>query len=932
MGKRYDLAAEGLRVTLEGGVLRSLQGTGERGQVTYIQPEEGFGRILLTWRETKSGKQHSFFPQSMEDFCEEKPERKGRKLYCRSCAQDGPVGAEIRYELSRGRVRQTVTVANRGAEEVELLDLAVCLACHTDFQWGENAGTNVIGHHFIAGHGSHATFYRCDGEGDLLAAFPEGDTEFLYYETDDDGVGDKRKKRGVTWLYCLNRGAAEKPLQAGSRLRIPPKSLRLSAGAQAEFTWSFCLAADYEACRRLFIREGQPVAESIPGYTVPSGLEARLCIRSRERELRLEANREGTVIEKEKEVYLPEAAGEWRHYYRISFGQLGEHTLTVAGPNGRYTHLYYFATEPVETLLKKRGAFLVSKQHRNTGKWYEGLLGEWNNESGVLLGPDNYDRIGGWRIYEVTCDDPGLSKPAFLSSKLAVYPVQEEVDALEYYVEHFVWGGLQRTEEEAYAYGIYGIPDWKVLRESGDGGIRGQLHLWRIYDYPHIALMYYNLYRIAADYPEIRTKLGARVYLQRAFGTALAMFRIPEELDAWSAEKTGLYNELVIPGIIRSLREESMEREADQLERYWNRKAWYFAEECKDVFGSEYPFDTTGFESTCVLAETALFQARYEEQDSRFERQISYGSAWEFMENQLKCNIACRGVLEPAYFWYGSDYRGDNLHYTLSYMAQMGGFSLLRFALYYAQEPFELLRLAYGSVLSSYALMNTGTEESGYGWWFPGKENDGSACGGFEPLYLGETWLDQPHTGGAWYYSCEIDLGFCGGIRSAATVLAGDPLFGQTVYGGIMEQKNGRLVLSCQDGVRKEFHYLGEDGARIHICFRRGQIAREQGIEIHQGMEYLRISMDQENREKSIRVSILTEGCGSWSLTLGGEERGTLCGGERETLSSEEQRTSGGMEPRTPGSREIASGKWADVELPAGTKILELVRVAEIVR
>ena len=37
----------------------------------------------------------------------------------------------------------------------------------------------------------------------------------------------------------------------------------------------------------------------------------------------------------------------------------------------------------------------------------------------VQLGPDNYDRIKSWRVSEVTCDDPGLSKPAYLASKNA---------------------------------------------------------------------------------------------------------------------------------------------------------------------------------------------------------------------------------------------------------------------------------------------------------------------------------------------------------------------------------------------------------------------------------------------------------------------------------------------------------------------------------
>ena len=52
-----------------------------------------------------------------------------------------------------------------------------------------------------------------------------------------------------------------------------------------------------------------------------------------------------------------------------------------------------------------------------------------------MLGPDDYDRIKGWRVYEVTCDDPGLSKPAFLAAKSAEAQVQGEVAALDRYLE-----------------------------------------------------------------------------------------------------------------------------------------------------------------------------------------------------------------------------------------------------------------------------------------------------------------------------------------------------------------------------------------------------------------------------------------------------------------------------------------------------------------
>src|SRR5262245_29139273 len=227
-----------------------------------------------------------------------------------------------------------------------------------------------------------------------------------------------------------------------------------------------------------------------------------------------------------------------------------------------------------------------------------------------MLGPDNYDRIKGWRIYEVTCDDPGLSKPAFLASKQAEHPVQAEVAALDYYIEHFVWGGLQRTTSEEYPYAIYGIPDWKQNRESREPGRNGRQHFWRIYDYPHITLMYFSMYRVAKHQSQIRTALPAEEYLRRAYGTAIAMFTIPYEIERWSAYQTGLYNELAIVDVIDALEAEGKAEEANRLRMHWERKVRAFVVERPDLFRSEYAFDSTGFESTHALARYAVKHAQ----------------------------------------------------------------------------------------------------------------------------------------------------------------------------------------------------------------------------------------------------------------------------------------------------------------------------------
>ncbi|MDE8491764.1 DUF5695 domain-containing protein, partial [Klebsiella pneumoniae] len=78
--------------------------------------------------------------------------------------------------------------------------------------------------------------------------------------------------------------------------------------------------------------------------------------------------------------------------------------------------------------------------------------------------------------------------------------------------------------------------------------------------------------------------------------------------------------------------------------------------------------------------------------------------------------------------------------------------------------------------------------------------------GGFEPAPNGLTWLDQPHHRGAWYYACEIDLGFCGALRSAATIVADDPIFGRIVFGGTLREGDHTIAVVPRDGVRRRFH------------------------------------------------------------------------------------------------------------------------------
>ncbi len=631
---------------------------------------------------------------------------------------------EIRFDMQEKAVDWTFTLVNATDRPIEIGDLALPLSMSRGGGGQRGAaGPVILKHSFISGHGSFLFWMRSDSKGPYLALVPTADTHLEYWDT-QAGPGGRSYN---VYIHSTAAGAAAR--ERGTKWRQPHTSLILAPKGQAGDSRSYGLrfrwADGYDGVRQVLVEEGGIDCHVVPGMTVPTDLVARFALRTRQEIRSIEAEFPDAT-----RIQSLGPQGDYR-LYQVRFAKLGENRLEVRYGPDRHLFLEFFCTEPIETLIRKRGAFLARSQHRDSSKWYNGLITDWNMQDQVLPSPENYDRISGFRIYAVTCDDPGLGKPAFLAAKNAEFPVQAEVEALDYYIRHFVWGGLQRTTEESYPYGVYGIQDWKRNRDSNDPGRNGRLHLWRVYDYPHVVLMYFSMYRVARDHPQIRTALAAGEYLRRAYGTAQAMYTVPMQIERWSAYGTGFYNELVIVDLMAELEAAGMKAEADTLRGHWERKVKAFVVEGQDLFRSEYAFDSTGFESTQALARYAM---RHADRPGETGTGISMEKARRFMETQMAANLFCRGWVEPAYYYLGSDYRGGGGNtYTLTYMSQMGGWSVLDYGLHFAVDPYPYLRLGYASYLSAWALMNTGTPESNYGYWYPGKANDGGAGGGFEP-------------------------------------------------------------------------------------------------------------------------------------------------------------------------------------------------------
>ncbi|HEY7089852.1 MAG TPA: DUF5695 domain-containing protein [Tepidisphaeraceae bacterium] len=743
------------------------------------------------------------------------------------------------FKLDGDAMVWSISLRNVTDKPLEIGDLGFPLCFNTRFTRNKTVTDTQrqLLHFWLAGHGSFIFLMRPNSVGPYLVITPTGNTKLEYFDREaQPGGAAGGGGFGSNVMYIHSAAIAAQARQRGGNWRIPNTSATVAPNDEVTYGFKLRWGDGYEGVRNVLYEENQFDVNVAPGMTIPIDLPAMISLRTRNKIDAIEPE----FSDQTKIEALGAGGGKDTSIYKVNFARLGENRLMVRYNGGKYTSLEFFVTEPLETLIRKRASFLVShQQHRDPTKWYNGLFSEWDQTRHILRSPDDTD---GLRDYVVACDDPGLCKAPYVASKNVSYPDQREVEAIDYYIHNYVWGGLQCTEKEPYPYAIYGIPNWKVNRDSTDPGRNGRNHLWRIYDYPHVILLYFRMYQIARLYPEIKTELTADEYLQRAFGTAKAFFTVPMAIERWSAYGTGTYNEVIIPDLIDALVENGKTDQAKEIRGHWERKVAHFVNDDPYLFGSEYAFDSTGFESTHALAKWAMERMTAPGMQSPVTRE----AASQFMEKQIRYNIADRGWLETAYYHLGSDYRaGFGFGYTLSYMSQMGGWGVLDYALHYAGDPAPYLRVGYASYLSSWALMNTGTPESNYGYWYPGKENDGAAGGGFEARSWATSWLRKSHPRGAWYYSCEIDLGYNAAIRSAATVVADDPLFGPIAYGGSIEAKPDAIEVIPKDGLRQRLHVM-RDKQRLHLMLNRDGFAADQPIRIAKDGSEIRFIL--ENR------------------------------------------------------------------------------------
>jgi hypothetical protein len=795
-----------------------------------------------------------------------------------------PVKVTQALKIDAGVLDWTIEVGNTGPAPAEVGDLAIV------FPWNRPAGEDkktvfeqgFTKHQFIEGAGSFLCFVRASGVGPYLIVTTKPGTNLEYTGVVGTGRAPpgppnpaaRIGRFGTFAAFIHSRLTAES--QPRGTWRQPNTALKLAAagsdGSKVAYGFRMHWAKTYDDMRETLYRDGLFDMRMVPGMTIPSDLTAKFALHT-------QARIEGIDPEFPAETTVS-SLGEPQpgyHLFEAKFGRLGENRLAIRHDGGRRTYLEFFSTEPLETLIKKRSAFIAfHQQWRDPTKWYDGLFSVYDMQHKILRSPEDTDGFDGRMGYVLTCDDTCLGKAPYVAEKNVHYPAPKEIEAVEYYLQHFVWGGLQRTDKEVpYPYAIYGIPNWKIQRdpvakrafEVNDNrrpDLAEKIRVFRSYDYPHVTMLYFHMYEIAKKYPTMLKYLDAGGYLERAYQTARAYFTYPYELlpNYYETYKWGCYNELVILKLIDALEQEGLKDRADWLRGEWEKKVKYFVYDDDYPFRSEYAFDRTAYESSYALAKYgATHQMQPDEKlwhDIKLDKWYSHPTVKEadsraFMDRQLRANLAVRGVLECAFYLLGADFTASSDRGAMSYMAPMGGSGILDYGVNFADSPYDWLQLGYASYLSAWALMNTGTPQTNYGYWYPGKENDGASGWTFMTAKFGRGWDNHDDARGPWHYDGEIDLGYGAELRMAATVVTRDPIFDWVVYGGTMNRTGNALSVVPRDGLRQRlFAVIGDPRnpktslKRLKLELDRDGFRAGQPIELTANCE--RIAFNVENR------------------------------------------------------------------------------------
>ena len=153
------------------------------------------------------------------------------------------------------------------------------------------------------------------------------------------------------------------------------------------------------------------------------------------------------------------------------------------------------------------------------------------------------------------------------------------------------------------------------------------------------------------------------------------------------------------------------------------------------------------------------------------------------------------------------------------------------------------------------------------------------------PEPIGRAWIGKEMMRGAWHYSAEEDVGYCGALRTHATIVARDPIFGEIAYGGVLKREGAAIRVVPRDGLRVRFHVIRGD-QRFHMTLDRDGYASEQPIVVSDDLSSIRFTLENRvGRAHETNLALTGLPAGDYTVAVDGRTVGTGRGAAETRMS-----------------------------------------------
>ncbi len=622
---------------------------------------------------------------------------------------------------------------------------------------------------------------RLNGAGPSLLVVPEKNTPFELYKpilnqrNEDKSlkIYNDPEQRNMTFEGFYDWMVASKGFADTDWKGIPQwnetTSLVLKAGESRTIGVRFVLSPSIREIETTLIQNGRPVVVGLPGYVVPTDMNAELFVHSAQAVKSVSVFPEGAL-----DIGTAQKAKDGWVKYAVTGKIDGRTRMTITYADGSVQTVHYLVTRPEQQVVADMGHFLTTKQ------WYENPSDPFKRSPSIM----GYDRD---ENHIITQDNrvwiSGLSDEGGAGSWLATImkqldnPVPEEVAKFEQFADTTLWGHLQ-VADGADKYGVHkslmfydpktmpeGTYDPKLNWDTWSAWNReGAADLGRSYNYPHVAAAWWTLYRLGRYHDGLVTKETWQTYLTRAAETTKAMMT-----KAPYYTQFGQMEGDVFLYILQDLKREGQENskftdEAAEIETMMKGRADIW-KTLKYPFGSEMPWDSTG------QAEVYMWSRYFgDEKAADVTREVIL--AYDPTIPHWGYNGSARRFWDFLYAGKQSRIERQLHHYGSSLNA------VPLFDAYRANPAdFQLLRVAYGGLMGSL----TNIDSEGFG------------AAAFH------SFPDAMHWDGM---NGDYGMSFYGQAVSAASYLVDHPTFGWAGFGGNVSQAGSIVTIEPKDSAR----------------------------------------------------------------------------------------------------------------------------------